>query len=268
MIEIHIDPTMVALGPVTITWHGFFTAVGLVAGVQVASRLARGTVLTEEQVQSAALWAVIGGIVGARLLHVVDLLPYYLQNPLSVFAVTEGGLALWGAILGGVAGLVGYALVRRLPLALLADLGATGLVLGQGIGRIGDIINGEHHGTPTDLPWAVVYTHPNTLGEIGVPVHPAVGYEMLWDFAIFGLLLWALPRFPRQGMAFWTYLALYSLGRFVITFFRKDAAIVAMGLTQAQVISAFCFLLAVPMLVYLYGRAVREAARLSSRQSS
>src|SRR2546426_119610 len=79
------------------------------------------------------------------------------------------------------------------------------LLLGQAIGRIGDVINGEHHGlhVPEGAPWAVTYVHPNPLGEPGVPNHLAVGYEMLWDLFIYGLLLGLWGRLPRPGMLFW-----------------------------------------------------------------
>jgi len=155
--------------------------------------------------------------------------------------------------------------------ARLADVAAPPLILGMAIGRIGDVINGEHHGAhATGFPLAVVYTNPNTLGEIGVPVHLAVGYELIMDLAIFALLVWMVrgfirgknrrvrfnwqPRYPRDGMLFWTYLCLYSLGRFFIQFYRVDTPF-ALGLSQAQLLSVLTAMVAVWMLVFQWTRA-------------
>jgi phosphatidylglycerol---prolipoprotein diacylglyceryl transferase len=138
------------------------------------------------------------------------------------------------------------------------------------IGRIGDVINGEHHGAHAPgFPLAVVYTNPNTLGEVGVPVHLAVGYEMVMDLVIFVGLVWLArgvvrdsggrwrfnwqPRFARAGMLFWFYLFVYSLGRFVIQFYRQDTPF-ALGLSQAQLLSVLTAMVAVWALVYQVNR--------------
>jgi prolipoprotein diacylglyceryltransferase len=141
----------------------------------------------------------------------------------------------------------------------------------MGIGRIGDIINGEHHGAHVQgFPLAVVYTNPNTLGENGVPVHLAVGYELVIDVIIFGVLVWLSrgfirspktgrlnfnwdPRYPRDGMLFWIYILLYSVARFFIQFYRVDTPF-AMGLSQAQLLSVLSAMVAVWALVFQYQR--------------
>jgi phosphatidylglycerol:prolipoprotein diacylglycerol transferase len=255
---INVDPNLIVLGPFVLSWHGLFSAIGLAAGIWIAARLLRGTVVPEDEVMTTAFWGTIGGLVGARLFHVVDQWSYYSQRPLQILLLNEGGIAIYGAVIGGVLGGYVYARVRRLPVGLLADAAAVGLILGMGIGRIGDVINGEHHGThlPDGTPWAAVYVHPNTLGEPGVANHLAVGYEMLADLLIYGLLLGLWGRMPRAGMLFWLYLLLYSAARFVITFFRVDT-IVAFGLTQAQLVAIGCMLVALWFLVYLASRTNR-----------
>jgi prolipoprotein diacylglyceryl transferase len=217
------------------------------------------------------MWGVIGAIVGARLFHVIDQWDFYARDPISILKVNEGGLAIYGTIVGGpVAGAI-YAWRKGLNVPRLADIAAVPLVLGMAIGRIGDIINGEHHGAHAPgFPLAVVYTNPNTLGEIGVPVHLAVGYEMVMDLLIFALLVWMArgflrspegrwlfnwqPRFPREGMLFWFYLFIYSLGRFFIQFYRQDTPF-ALGLSQAQLLSVLTAMVAVWALVYQLTRA-------------
>src|SRR5688500_14766989 len=227
MIEINIDPVLVQVGPFLITWHGFFTAVGVLAGILLAVKYGSRLGYSEDDIMSVALWGVIGGILGARQMHVIDQWGYYAQDPLTILRINEGGLAIFGAVLGGpLAGAI-YAWRRGFSIPKLLDVGALGLILGMAIGRLGDIINGEHHGTPADLPWSVSYTHPNTLGEPNLPVHLAVGYEMLLDLLIFGLLVALWDRLPRPGMLFWLFAALYSFGRFFIQFFRVDTPFLA-----------------------------------------
>jgi prolipoprotein diacylglyceryltransferase len=148
------------------------------------------------------------------------------------------------------------------------------------IGRIGDIINGEHHGAhAAGFPLAVVYTNPNSLAEIGIPVHLAVGYELVIDLLIFAGLVWLArglvrepngrwqfnwdPRFPRAGMLFWANLCLYSLARFFIQFYRQDTPF-ALGLSQAQFLSVLTAMVAVWALAYQYNRAKRFGPSLPS----
>ena len=234
-IAINIDPNIAQIGPFILSWHGLFSAIGVIAGVTLGVRVAADAGVDEESAYNLALWSVGGGIVGARLFHVVDNWGYYSQNPGQIILINEGGIAIYGAVIGGILTGVVYALIKKLDVARLADGGGIGLILGQAIGRIGDVINGEHHGKPLDAPYAVVYTHPNTLGELGLPVHLAVGYELVWDLLVF-FLLWQMLGRVRPGVIFWCYLLLYGLGRFWISFYRYDA-IQAFGLSQAQLIA-------------------------------
>ncbi|MCC7106540.1 MAG: prolipoprotein diacylglyceryl transferase [Chloroflexi bacterium] len=260
MIEINIDPVLFQGGPFVITWHGFFTAVGVLAGIMLAVRLGALLGFSEEDITSVALWAVIGGIIGARLMHVVDQWDFYVRDPMKIVMINEGGLAIFGTVLGGP--LVGaiYAWRRGFSVARLLDVGAPCLLLGMAIGRIGDIINGEHHGTPAaGLPFSVSYTHPNTLGEPGVAVHSAVTYEMLLDLLILGVLVGVFGRMPRSSMVFWLFSAAYSFARFFVQFFRVDT-IFAAGLSQAQLMSFVVGAAAVWALVFLSARSRKNAS--------
>jgi prolipoprotein diacylglyceryl transferase len=257
MIAINIDPILVQAGPFIVTWHGFFTAVAVLAGILLAVKYGARLGYSEDDIMSVALWGVIGGILGARLMHVIDQWGYYVQDPISILKINEGGLAIFGSVIGGPAAGAIYAWRRGFSIAKLLDVGAIGLILGMAIGRLGDIINGEHHGTPADLPWAVSYVHPNTLGEPGLSVHLAVGYEMLLDLLIFGLLVALFGRLPRAGMLFWLFGAVYSFGRFFIQFYRVDTPFLA-NLSQAQVLSFVVGASAVWALVFLYARSRRD----------
>ena len=259
MIEINIDPILVQLGPLVITWHGFFTAVGVLSGIWLATRLGAERGFSEDDIMSVALWSVVGGILGARLMHVIDAWEYYVQDPVAILRVNEGGLAIWGSIIGGPIGGAIYARWRGFSIPRLLDLGGLGLILGMAVGRLGDVVNGEHHGADAAVPWSVRYTHPNTLGDLNVPVHLAVGYELILDVVILAFCMWLLARraLPREGMVFWTMIALYSFGRFFVQFFRLDQPFL-FGLSQAQFLSFAVGAVAVWLLVYQAARSSRE----------
>ena len=199
---------------------------------------------------SMAIWAVPGGIIGARLVHVIDYWSYYLANPAAILAFWQGGLAIWGGILGGTITGVIFARVKRFPLAPYADLAALGMILAQAIGRIGDIINGEHISSVTGLPWGVVYTHPNSPGFGLPPVHPAVAYELLMDLVIFGLLWKLRGRIRPDGSLFLVYFTLYSVGRVFLSFLRLDSNTVFLSLSQPQWISILVLAVTIPLLIY------------------
>lgn len=249
MIAITLDPTIVHLGPFALTWHGLFAALGIAGGIALSLWLARREGFPEDPILSVAPWAILGGMVGARILHVVDNWEIYAQAPGRIFLVNEGGIGLFGAIVGG--SLVGYVVAQmmRLPAGPIADLAAPGLLIGQAIGRIGDIINGEHLSTATSLPWGSVYLHPDSPGA-RFPVHPAVGYELIWDIVALGIVLFLKPRLPTPGMAYWIYLILYSAGRFLLSFMRLDPIRVA-GLQSSQFVALIAFYVGIFALVRL-----------------
>jgi phosphatidylglycerol:prolipoprotein diacylglycerol transferase len=265
LIDIHLDPNMLALGPLLITWHGVFSAVGLGIGLWLIVALVRSSPVTADDVYSVAMPAVLGGIVGARVLFVLENLSLFTDRPLGVLAINEGGISIYGAVIGGsLAGWV-YAQMTKRPVAYLADRAAIGLIVGQGIGRIGDIINGEHHGAPApDFPLSVTYTHPATLGQLGEPVHLAVGYELVYDLLVGWLLFLLLKRQHRDGLVYVSYVFLYGLGRLWVGFFRQDVIVVAasptgdVGLGMAQALGVLSMVIAIPWLLWLRSQPARR----------
>lgn len=232
-IEIRIDPNIVEVGGLLIAWHGVFTAVGITTGVIVAAMFAGRQGLLADDVFSIALWAIPGGIVGARLLFVLENLDEFGGNPGAAFAINEGGISVYGGLMGGVLSGWLYAWRRRLPIRPYADAAAFGMITGQAVGRMGDYINGEHLGAPTRLPWGFCYSHPETLqvplcrlGPNGGPlVHPVAGvYEPLLLIGLFGLLLALQGLFHRDGMCFWVYVLGYAAIRFGLSFLRLNEA--------------------------------------------
>ncbi|HEY8489575.1 MAG TPA: prolipoprotein diacylglyceryl transferase [Dehalococcoidia bacterium] len=224
-ITINIDPDLATFGPFVISWHGLFTAIGIAVGVWLAITLGRRSGFSEDDAYGMALAAIPAGVVGARALYVLEHWRE-MDGLAEILAVNEGGISVWGAVIGAVLGAWLYALVRGLPKGLAADAAAPGALLAQGVGRIGDLINGEHLATASNLPWAVRYVHPNTLGELGVSVHPTVGgYEMLLDILVAaGLVLMRRWVTVGKGYVFWTYLTAYALIRFGLSELRIDEA--------------------------------------------
>ncbi|MCL5959373.1 MAG: prolipoprotein diacylglyceryl transferase [Chloroflexi bacterium] len=251
MITIGIDPVIVQIGHFAIRWYSLMIVTAIIVGTYVGLKETRRKGIPDDDVYSFLTWGIIGGIVGARLLHVIDKLDYYLRNPIQIIAFQEGGLAILGAVGGALIVLVAYSRFRNLPMAKVADAGAIGMILGQAVGRIGCMFNGDVIGTVTNVPWAVAYTHPNSLTpELGVPRHPAAAYELVWDLIIFAFLWSIRKKRLADGTMLFLYGSLYSLGRFFITFFRVDQPI-WMGLSQAQVLSIVLVVVMMPVAVYL-----------------
>lgn len=253
-IVIDIDPTILRLGHFSLRWYGLFIGLAIVAAFLVALREARRKGVDEDDVYSLGMWAVLGGFVGARLFHVIDRWQEYLAQPAAIFAIQDGGLAIYGAILGGLATGALYARRRGLSVPLMADLTAPGLILAQAIGRIGCLINGDALGAPTDLPWGVVYVNPGAMPpSLGVAYHPNPAYEMIGDLLIFALLWRLRTRLRVDGALFLVYLSLYSALKFGVTFFRQEVIFLA-GFQEAQVLSLVGGLAAVGLLIWLARR--------------
>ena len=221
-IKIGIDPQIAHWGGLLLTWHGVFSAIGIALGVWVAVKMAARAGFIEDVSYTVALVGVPAGIIGARALFVAENHSLFAGRLLDIFRINEGGISLYGALIGGVVGGLGYGIWQRLPIRAGLDAAAFGMILGQGIGRIGDIINGEHFAKTTDLPWAVVYTHSNSLSFGRDPQHPAVAYEFLGDLLILGLLFLFWRFYKRDGLVFFSYAFLYSALRFGVSALRID----------------------------------------------
>ena len=281
-ISIPFDPYIIGLGPFLFSWHGFFTVVGVAVAVYLVHKFGTKQGLSSDAILSIAMWCIIGGIVGARILHVVDFwnsggvcgkaFTGYGDCPLTILIFWKGGIAILGAVLGGFAGGSGYIMLRnsdwflavwdkcfkflgkahpiQLPqIGSFADLVAPCLLLGMAIGRIGDVINGEHFARFTTLPWGVIYTHPDSPAINRPASHPAVAYELIFDLIIVVVLWFSKDKLRPDGMVFALALSLYALGRFFISFLRIEAN-TYFGLNEAQIVCLAILIVTVPLLVY------------------
>ena len=250
LIKIGIDPVLVTIGGLKVHWYGIMIAIGLYVGIQVGLREADRRGINRDQLMNLALLAAVLGIVGGRLYYVVQNNPsFYLHHPIEIIAVWQGGMAFFGAIFGGALAVAISSWRWHLPFWSLLDVGAIGLTIGQAIGRIGNIINGDIVGYKTN-GWGFEYTNPNTFGPPNVPVQPASLYELLISLALF-IVLWNLrTRVHPNGMLAMIYVVLYSVSQFFI-FFLRDNIVILGGLKQAQVTSLVVIALTLPVIAYL-----------------
>ena len=273
-ISIGINPNLFDFANFTLSWHGVMTFVAVATAVWLVARAGAKEGMIVDSIYSVAVWAIIGGVIGARILHVIDFWDeVYRDDFISVFSVWSGGIAIYGAIIGGFIGGALYIMIRNsewflsmwrtvfpfmgeahranLPgIGRLADITVPGLLIAQAIGRIGDVINGEHFSKVTDLPWAVIYTHANSPGIFRPPTHPAVAYELLFDLVLLAAIWPLRDRLRPNGMFFALYLATYSIGRFFLSFMREEFNEYFGALNEAQVVAIIVVIFTVPLLVW------------------
>jgi phosphatidylglycerol:prolipoprotein diacylglycerol transferase len=256
VITVNIDPVAVSLGHFAVRWYGLIVALAIVTGVAVSRRHAARRGLREDDLVDAVAWVVLAGLIGARLFHVVDHWDHeYAANPARAFYIWEGGLAIWGAVVGGLAALWIFARRRRLDFGVLVDVAAPGLVLAQAIGRLACLITGDAMGTVTTGPIGVAYVHPGAMvPDLGAFYVPTPLYEMIWNLAIFAILITLPIRERKAGTLFLVYLMLYAAGRFVISIWSGYREI-GFGLNQAQILSLAALAVAGPWLVARLRRA-------------
>ncbi len=264
-IKIPFDPNIFSSGSFALSWHGFLSFVAVAVAVYLIARWARRDKLDPDIVYNTAIWAILGGIVGARIVHVTDNLGFYTDNLGDLLALWSGGIGLWGAILGGwIAGVI-YAKISGYPIGKLMDLTAPAMLIAQSIGRVGDIVNGEHCSKETGLPWGWSFTDANNPGRSCITddrtgyfpagaspdtaVHPTVVYEMIWNMAVLALLFRLRGRLKPDGSLWMVYIALYAFGRFWIQFLRLDD-VKFWELQQAHLIAILVLIVAVPFIAW------------------
>jgi len=266
-INIGLDPEIVEVFGLLITWHGFFTAVGIIAGVWLAVSVASSSrvKIDADTAYTLGVIVVACGLVGARALYVIENYgdSSSIDSFVDIFRITEGGISIYGAIIGGAIGGWAYGLRTKLPSAAGADAAVFGMMLGLAIGRIGDLINGEHIARTSDLPWAVTYSHPNSPAFFREAMHPATTYEMFGDLAILGILAMIWRWQPKSGVIFTVAFLMYAVMRFFVSFLRLDSEEPLFGLTTPQVVSVLVVLVGTPLLIYFLRRDEPERADIT-----
>jgi phosphatidylglycerol:prolipoprotein diacylglycerol transferase len=251
------------IGPLVVRWYGILMATSIVVGLWLAHRRARHEGLPADDIISAAQWSILAGLIGARLYEVAFNWDYYGQNPWKIIAVWEGGLAIHGGLLVGF--IVGAVLAARwrLPVLRGLDIAAPSIAIGQAIGRWGNFFNEEAFGRPTQLPWKL-YISPQHRPPGFMQFeffHPTFLYESLWDLALFAVLIaWIRPRTRgRPGSVFFSYVGLYSIGRFLIEGLRLDSFWVG-SIRVPQLASVVGLMIAMAGLAWIRQRSSAVAA--------
>lgn len=253
-------PIIFQIGNLAIRWYGLLIASAVLLGVTLSQYLAQRRGVHPDAISDVAIWLVLGAIPAARLYYVLFQWPNYADRPGEIFAIWKGGIAIHGAILGGLLAVLIFARLNRISFWMLTDLVAPSLILGQAIGRWGNFFNSEAFGKPTDLPWKLfipVDRRPLEYVEFDY-FHPTFLYESLWNLLVFALLLalffYSLNRKPplKLGTIFMVYMIAYSLGRVWIEGLRTDSLMLA-EFRIAQLVSLGAISLGVLGLVWLYG---------------
>jgi len=250
-------------------WYGVIVMIGVIIGSLIVERELKRRGETGDRIWDALIWVLPAGIIGARLWYVLNAIlggnRSYLDNPASIFRVWEGGLHIFGGFLFGAVALLFYLRQNNLDPWLFLDAAGPAALIGQGIGRLANFINQELYGPPTTLPWGIKIEAEHRLAQyqdLGLfPVestrfHPTFAYEMLWNFASAGLLLWLSRRYKedlKPGALFAGWLVLAGLGRVIIEFFRPDQPkIPSLGISYSSIFAALMAIAGAVLLMARY----------------
>jgi phosphatidylglycerol:prolipoprotein diacylglycerol transferase len=218
-----INPVFLELGPLQFRWYGLMYLIGLTgAYFLIKARVAaRELSLSRDQIYDMVIWAALGVFIGGRLGYILFYnLPYYLQHPIKIIAVWEGGMSFHGGLSGTIIALLWYGSRQRISVYTIADLAAGAAPIGLGFGRIGNFINGELFGRATDVGWCMVF-------PAGGPAcrHPSQIYEAILEGPLLFIILSLTAKKPTPpGTTFWSFISGYGLCRFIVEFFREPDA--------------------------------------------
>ncbi|MHB8170689.1 MAG: prolipoprotein diacylglyceryl transferase [Thermincolia bacterium] len=237
-----MDPVAFSIGPVEVRWYGLLMALSLLVGVFLAQREAKRRGMDPDKILDLVIIGAPLSWLGARLYYVIFNWDQYSQNPLEIFMIWHGGLAIHGGIITAILFGIWFARKHKLNFWLLGDVVAPSFVLGQAIGRWGNYFNQEAYGYETNLPWAMYID--------GAYRHPTFLYESVWNLGVFFFLLWLRTKdISRKGIIFLSWLSFYSVGRFFVEGFRTDSLMLG-PFRAAQIVSIIIFVVSIGVLFY------------------
>ena len=237
----HPNPIAFTIGGLEVRWYGVLIATGFLLAIILSYKKADSHQIDSDSVLDFAIWMIPFSIIGARLYYVIFSWDLYRYNPITVFDIRSGGLAIHGGLIAGILTAIFFCKAKQINLFNLGDLIFPQVALAQAIGRWGNFFNGEAHGGPTDLPWAILVD--------GQRVHPTFLYESIWCLILFLLLSYMDKKRSFTGQIFMLYGMLYSAERFFVEGLRTDSLMIG-SLRQAQVISAATFCLCLAIYIY------------------
>lgn len=267
-------PWLFTVGDFGVPAYWALVMIGFTAAFYLAWREARHDGIDPNRMLDLCLIALVAGLVGARLMHVLveddplhpgrPILDHYLEHPLDMLRMWNG-LAFYGGLLLAAPAALLYARAKRMGVARVADVAGVAIPLGLFFGRIGCFLAGCCHGAPTELPWGVTFTHPHCLARpLGVPLHPTQLYAAGLALGLFGLMLLLKRRWRRfQGQVFLSFCLLYSAGRFLIEMVRNDnrGLFFDQTLSASQLIALPLVAVSLVLLIALGRRSLGEGDR-------
>ncbi len=251
------SPVMFEAGPFALRYYGLCIALGIIVATWLTGRELERKGYDRTLALDSLFFIVPPGFIGARAYHVITDYDLYAEDPFpGVFAVWNGGLGIYGGVIGGFLGLLIFARLRNISPLAFADATAPGLVLAQAVGRWGNYFNQELFGRPSDLPWAIRIDPENRPVEFAdaESFHPTFLYESLWNVLVCLVLLWVARRFAarlKDGDLFLLYVSLYSVGRFVVETLRVDPAFIIGGTIRGNLFVSSLLALGFAMILLL-----------------
>lgn len=255
-IKFHLSPVAFSIGSFSIYWYGILIALGVLLAFWYAMRSCKKMKIDQDKLIDVILVGIIGGIIGARLYYVLFYSgDEFVQNPMKIFDIRDGGLAIYGGIIGSVICGSIMAKIHKMKIPAVLDLASLGFLIGQGIGRWGNFVNQEAFGRETDLPWGMLSERTQAVVPTG-PVHPCFLYESLWCLLGFLLLHVVCRRLRRyDGQVFLGYLIWYGIGRFFIEGLRTDSLITPFfDLRVSQVVAAVTAVAGIVLMIVFWKR--------------
>jgi len=248
----HPDPIFFHLGMLNFYWYGLGYVIGILGGILIILKINKK--YQKELLWNLFFWLIIFGLLGARFYYIGLNFEYYFQNPLDIFKIWQGGMAIHGAIIAGIITLFFYCKKHKLNFCYLSDIFVPALVFGQMIGRWGNYFNQELYGLPTNLPWGIPIDLKNRI--VGYEnfefFHPTFLYESLGCLLILLILFFLYKKNPQiygTGNIFLIYLILYSGLRFFLEFLRIDPTLMILGIKYPQMVSIILILASVGFLI-------------------
>lgn len=259
-LKFNIDRVAFELFGIPVYWYGIIIALGVILGVLFACYIAKKNNLTSDNIIDVVLYGLPVCVIFARIYYVIFQWDSYKGDILEIINIRNGGIAIYGAIIGGILTGYVYCKVKKIKLMQLGDAAAFGLLTGQIIGRWGNFFNQEAFGTNTVLPWGMtgsqIIKELEYLKNTGInvdptlPVHPTFLYESLWNFCVLILLYIIFTKYHKfDGIVFYSYIVLYGVGRFFIEGLRTDS-LMFLDFRVSQIVAILCVLAGLSLILF------------------
>lgn len=277
-----MNPIFLKIGSFELHYYGLMYALAFISGTYLAKKMARENNFSEKIIEDYSFIAILSGLIGGRLYYVLFNLDYYLAYPTEIPAVWHGGMAIHGGIIGGIIGTFIYGKIKKINPFLLGDYAAAPFILGQAIGRVGNLMNGEIHGVPTFtplsiifslkpkfnewfsyysslsffekanfkdvVPWGIVFPLSSPAGQEfpNLALHPAMIYELILNLIGFIIIWFVLKKKKNKSVGFlwWNYVIIYSLNRIIVSFFRAEDLMIG-GIRAPHLVSFVMIIISV-----------------------